>query len=164
MSKNPKTIFLIAGEDSGDTLGAELINSIRNQPDGKDIELIGEIDLLVKDEQEIYYVLDWKSGLPPRTPLGRSQLGIYGFLTHSVHNVPYSNIRCAFVSLKEGSCVIREFREQRDLKLLKKRLNPVIETLSSYDTGQNQDYEWAVPTEQNCIGCPYSNNCEFSYI
>ena len=41
MSKNPKTIFLIAGEDSGDTLGAELINSIRNQPDGKDIELIG---------------------------------------------------------------------------------------------------------------------------
>ena len=41
MSKNQKTIFLIAGEDSGDTLGAELINSIRNQPDGKDIELIG---------------------------------------------------------------------------------------------------------------------------
>ena len=131
---------------------------------GEDIELIGEIDLLVKDEQGIYYVLDWKSGLPPRTPLGRSQLGIYGFLTHSVHDVPYANIRCAFVSLKEGSCVIREFREQRDLKLLNNRLDRVIETLNSYDTGQYQDYEWAVPTEQNCIGCPYSHKCEFRFI
>ena len=41
MNKIPKTIFLIAGEASGDTLGAELINSIRNQPNGKNIEFIG---------------------------------------------------------------------------------------------------------------------------
>ena len=41
MNKTPKTIFLIAGETSGDTLGAELIKSIRNQHNGKNIELIG---------------------------------------------------------------------------------------------------------------------------
>ena len=41
MTKTPKTIFLIAGETSGDTLGAELIKSIRNQHNGKNIELIG---------------------------------------------------------------------------------------------------------------------------
>ena len=41
MKKLPKTIFLIAGETSGDTLGAELINSIRNQTYGKNIEFIG---------------------------------------------------------------------------------------------------------------------------
>ena len=41
MNKTPKTIFLIAGEASGDTLGTELINSIRNQPNGKNIEFIG---------------------------------------------------------------------------------------------------------------------------
>lgn len=41
MNKTPKTIFLIAGEASGDTLGAELINSIHNQRNGKNIEFIG---------------------------------------------------------------------------------------------------------------------------
>jgi len=41
MNKTPKTIFLIAGETSGDTLGAELIKSIRNQHNGKNIEFIG---------------------------------------------------------------------------------------------------------------------------
>ena len=41
MIKTPKTIFLIAGETSGDTLGAELIKSIRNQHNGKNIEFIG---------------------------------------------------------------------------------------------------------------------------
>ena len=41
MKKLPKTIFLIAGETSGDTLGAELIKSIRNQTFGKNIEFIG---------------------------------------------------------------------------------------------------------------------------
>ncbi len=41
MNKTPKTIFLIAGETSGDALGAELIKSIRNQHNGKNIEFIG---------------------------------------------------------------------------------------------------------------------------
>ena len=41
MNKTPKTIFLIAGETSGDTLGAELIKSILNQHNGKNIEFIG---------------------------------------------------------------------------------------------------------------------------
>ena len=41
MNKTPKTIFLIAGETSGDILGAELIKSIRNQHNGKNIEFIG---------------------------------------------------------------------------------------------------------------------------
>ena len=41
MSDKRKTILFIAGEASGDTLGAELIAAIREQPGGDDIEFIG---------------------------------------------------------------------------------------------------------------------------
>lgn len=41
MNDGRKTILLIAGEASGDTLGAELIAAIREQPGGDDIEFIG---------------------------------------------------------------------------------------------------------------------------
>ena len=41
MSDKRKTILFIAGEASGDTLGAELIAAIREQPGGVDIEFIG---------------------------------------------------------------------------------------------------------------------------
>ena len=41
MNDGRKTILFIAGEASGDTLGAELIAAIREQPGGDDIEFIG---------------------------------------------------------------------------------------------------------------------------
>lgn len=41
MNDGRKTILFIAGEASGDTLGAELIAAIREQPSGDDIEFIG---------------------------------------------------------------------------------------------------------------------------
>ena len=40
MNDGRKTILLIAGEASGDTLGAELIAAIREQPGDDDIEFI----------------------------------------------------------------------------------------------------------------------------
>jgi len=127
------------------------------------IELSGEIDLLIRDNQGVYCVLDWKTGIPSRTPLGTSQLGIYAFLTHHLHGPPYSDIQCAFVSLKEGSCVFREFSD-RDMKLLENRIEQIIEIQQVYGTGAYSDSEWAQPTEQNCLGCPYSGQCEFSSI
>ena len=36
-----KTVLMIAGEASGDTLGAELIEAIRQQPGGDEIDFIG---------------------------------------------------------------------------------------------------------------------------
>ncbi|MDP6795256.1 MAG: lipid-A-disaccharide synthase [Verrucomicrobiota bacterium] len=41
MSDKRKTILMIAGEASGDTLGAELIEAIRRQPGGDEIDFIG---------------------------------------------------------------------------------------------------------------------------
>ncbi|MBC8244766.1 MAG: lipid-A-disaccharide synthase [Verrucomicrobia bacterium] len=41
MSDGRKTILMIAGEASGDTLGAELIEAIRRQPGGDEIDFIG---------------------------------------------------------------------------------------------------------------------------
>ncbi|MEE2942187.1 MAG: lipid-A-disaccharide synthase [Verrucomicrobiota bacterium] len=41
MSDGFRTILMIAGEASGDTLGAELIESIRQQPKGENINFIG---------------------------------------------------------------------------------------------------------------------------
>jgi len=41
MSEGFRTILMIAGEASGDTLGAELIESIRQQPKGENINFIG---------------------------------------------------------------------------------------------------------------------------
>ncbi|MEE2946869.1 MAG: lipid-A-disaccharide synthase [Verrucomicrobiota bacterium] len=41
MSDGRKTILMIAGEASGDTLGAELIEAIRGQPGGDEIDFIG---------------------------------------------------------------------------------------------------------------------------
>ena len=36
-----KTVLMIAGEASGDTLGAELIEAVRQQPGGDEIDFIG---------------------------------------------------------------------------------------------------------------------------
>jgi len=41
MSNGRKTILMIAGEASGDTLGAELIEAIRRQPGGDEVDFIG---------------------------------------------------------------------------------------------------------------------------
>ena len=41
MSNGRKTILMIAGEASGDLLGAELIESIRGQPGGDEVDFIG---------------------------------------------------------------------------------------------------------------------------
>ena len=41
MSNGRKTILMIAGEASGDLLGAELIESIRRQPGGDEVDFIG---------------------------------------------------------------------------------------------------------------------------
>lgn len=132
-------------------------------PFNGEIYIIGYIDLLVADENDTYLVLDWKSGFAPEKVLGLSQLGIYAFLTHHLHGVDYSDIRCGFASLATGTCRLREFTE-RDLKLLSRRVQDVVDTLAVYDTGEFEDSEWAAPTQQDCISCPYSGQCEFSYI
>ena len=126
-------------------------------------ELSGGIDLLIRDDDGIFHVIDWKSGIASRMPLGSSQLGIYAFLTHHIHDVALSDIRCTFVSLKDGSCKPREFRE-RDMKLLETRIQKMIEIEQGYANGEYSDSEWANPTEQNCLGCSYANNCEFNYF
>ncbi|MEO1864092.1 MAG: lipid-A-disaccharide synthase, partial [Verrucomicrobiia bacterium] len=41
MSDGRKTVLLIAGEASGDTLGAELIKAMRAEPGGDEIDFIG---------------------------------------------------------------------------------------------------------------------------
>ena len=41
MSDGRKTVLLIAGEASGDTLGAELIKAMRDEPGGEEIDFIG---------------------------------------------------------------------------------------------------------------------------
>ena len=41
MSDGRKTILLIAGEASGNTLGAELIKAMRDEPGGDEIDFIG---------------------------------------------------------------------------------------------------------------------------
>ena len=41
MSDGRKTVLLIAGEASGDTLGAELIKAMRAEPGGDAIDFIG---------------------------------------------------------------------------------------------------------------------------
>ena len=137
----------------------EILNS---HPYGK-YTLIGEIDLLLRDDDGIYHVIDWKSGIASRVSLGRSQLGIYAFLTHHTYNVDFNNIRCIFISLKEGSSLIREFKE-KDLKLLGKRIKMISDIEEIYDTEQYSDSEWARPNEQNCMGCLYSNPCKFNYF
>lgn len=124
-------------------------------------ELSGKIDLLIRDDSGLYHVIDWKSGIASRVSLGSSQLGIYAYLTHHIHGVDLSDIRCIFVSLKEGSSIPRGFQD-KDLRLLEKRIQQMIEIERVYGTGVYSDSEWAQPTEQNCLGCPYSNRCEFN--
>ena len=134
---------------------------LESQPFNENYELSGEIDLLIRDDNGIYYVIDWKTGIASRVSLGVSQLGIYAYLTHHIHDVDFSYIHCIFVSLKEGSCIEREFQE-RDLKMLEKKIHGIMEIEQAYETGAYTDAEWAQPTEQNCLGCLYSNLCEFN--
>ena len=122
-------------------------------------DLCGSIDLVLSDQNGIHYVLDWKTGSSPSIRLGRSQLGIYAFLAHKEFSVPYSDIRCAFVSLRDGSCQIRSFND-KELKILEKRLE-IINTVLAY-IDKIQDEQWVVPNEQNCLNCNYREVCTYS--
>jgi predicted RecB family nuclease len=124
------------------------------------IELSGEPDLIISDNNGLYYILDWKTGSSSKTSLGRSQLGIYSFLVHKVYSVAYSNIRCSFVSLKDSSSQIREFKN-RDLRGLSERLLSIQDITNNFTQFPEED--WAAPNEQNCSNCNYTTPCNFSF-
>lgn len=122
-------------------------------------DLCGSIDLVLVDENDIFYVLDWKTGSSPSTRLGRSQLGIYAYLTHKEFSVSYDQIRCAFVSLRDGSCQIRPFND-KELTILEKRLE-IIDVVMD-NVGIIPDGQWTAPNEQNCLNCNYRDDCTYS--
>ena len=122
-------------------------------------DLCGSIDLVLMDENDIFYVLDWKTGSSPSTRLGRSQLGIYAYLAHKEFSVSYNQIRCAFVSLRDGSCQIRSFND-KELNILKKRLEIIDMVIDN--VGIIPDDQWAAPNEQNCLNCNYREYCTYS--
>lgn len=123
------------------------------------IRLYGTIDFCAYDSiNDVYYIVDWKSGHKPKSHFDESQLMCYAYLLHSTKGIDYSKMRCQYISMKDGeqSLYTPDTQSQQ-------YFSDWLSYIPYYVEEPDEALEDASPSYENCKNCRHRNDCSVAF-
>lgn len=130
----------------------------------EDVKIYAIPDYVYRDE-DIYYIVDWKSGKPK--PSHRNQVGLYGLWAHLKHGVAPGQIVVALEYLSDGTTAIETMSETW-LEEVQMSVGESVGDMTAYLLGEDRSRnaplpqeEWDLaPTRNPCRFCNFYELCE----
>lgn len=119
------------------------------------LRLYGAVDFCAYDSiDDVYYLVDWKSGHKPKAHFDESQLMCYAYLLHVTKNIDYSKMRCQYISMKDGEQSLYTPNEQNQ-----QGFSEWLSYIPYYVNEPDEARDGASPSYDNCKNCRHRTGC-----
>jgi len=119
------------------------------------LRLYGTIDFCAYDPtNDVYYIVDWKSGHKPKAHFDESQLMCYAYLLHITKKIDYSKMRCQFISMMDGEQSLHHPTAQSQ-----QEFSDWLAYIPYYLEEPDEAREDAQPSYDKCRSCHHRTDC-----
>jgi len=121
----------------------------------EDVYFSGRMDLVVKNSENIYTIIDWKTGTKQEID-DNIQMSFYIYYIHKTFDIPYENIYGALAYPLTGDILFTQRKEEDVLKVFEK-IDNVLKDISIGNFIKNPKIN---KDSGNCIFCPHPKKCK----